>query len=50
MISAYLVVGIDAMSIIFYYLSLLVEEATPFHFDCAVGDSKHCILARQGKK
>jgi hypothetical protein len=50
MISAYLEVRIDAMSIIFYYLSLLAEEATLFHFDSAVGDSKHCILARQGKK
>jgi hypothetical protein len=49
-ISAYLVVEIDAMPIIFYYLSLLAEEATEFHFDSAVGDSKHCILARQGKK
>jgi hypothetical protein len=50
MISAYLVVGIYAMSIIFYYLSLLGKEAPPFDFDSAVDDSKHCILARGGKK
>ncbi len=36
--------------IMFYYLSLLAKEATQFHFDSAVDDSKHCILARQGKK
>ncbi len=35
------------MSIIFYYLSLLAKEATLFHFDSAVDDSKHSILARQ---
>jgi hypothetical protein len=29
---------------------LLAEEATLFHFDSAVDDSKQCILARQGKK
>jgi hypothetical protein len=50
MISAYLVLGIYAMSIIFYYLSLLAKEATLFHFDSALDDSKRCILARQGKK
>ncbi|CAK9879163.1 unnamed protein product [Sphagnum jensenii] len=25
-------------------------EGTPFHFDSALDDSKHCIRARQGKK
>jgi hypothetical protein len=49
MISAYLVLGIYAMSIIFYYLSLLAKEAALFHFDSAVDDSKHSILARQGE-
>jgi hypothetical protein len=52
MISAYLVLAIYAMSIdlFFYYLSLLAEEAASFHCDSAVDHSKHCILARQGKK
>jgi hypothetical protein len=51
MISAYLVLVIYAMSIDFFnYLSLLAEEAASFHFDSAVDHSKHCILARQGKK